>query len=73
MTPIRPLRVAFAAALAPGPRTVKKGILKSRRKLSRAIADAVLQATTIILTPFSIRKAASSMAYRSIVARDFVP
>jgi hypothetical protein len=49
-TPMRPVRVAATAALAPGSMTPRIGMSRSIRSCSGAIALTVLQAMTSALT-----------------------
>ena len=59
MTPTRPVFVAATAARAPGSTAPSTGSASSARKASRAYADAVLHATTIIFTPSPTRNRAA--------------
>jgi hypothetical protein len=61
MTPIRPVRVAFAAARAPGSITPIAGTGAALRSSSRLCAVAVLHATTTIFTSRPSRNARISL------------
>ena len=63
MTPMRPLRLARAAARAPGSTTPSTGTGKASRSAGSATAEAVLQATTSISMPWPARKRALFSEY----------
>ncbi len=73
MTPILPLRVSSAAVRAPGTITSCSGTANSARKASRASAEEVLQATTILPTPWPSRKRQLSREKRVTDSRDLLP
>ena len=73
MTPIRLLRVASAATLAPGLTTPIMGISISFSSSSSAKALAVLQATTMAFTCFVCKKRTICREYRVTVSLDLLP
>jgi hypothetical protein len=73
MTPIRPLDVAPTAARTPGSITPTTGTSKSCSSCGTASAEAVLHATTTILTPRPSRNRTFSREKRSTVSALLVP